>query len=453
METHNLFGTDGIRGKANIYPMTADVALKVGMAAGLVFRNKNKKTKTKIIIGKDTRISGYMIEYAITAGIVSMGVDVLLVGPMPTPAVAHLTKSFGADAGIVISASHNPYEDNGVKFFEKDGFKISIELEKKIESLALNNKFDTKSFSGKNIGKAKRIDDAAGRYIEFSKSSIQNMSLSGLKIVLDCANGAAYKIGPLIFEELGAEVVVINNSPDGTNINKNSGALYPKTLSEKVRKLKADIGIALDGDADRIIACDENGETLDGDEIIAICTNYLIKNDSLKNNTVVSTVMANFGFEEFLKNKGVTLVRTDVGDKYVIDKMVSLNASIGGEQSGHIIFSDFASTGDGIISGLQLLKIMQTTKKKLSELKKIMNKYPQILINVKVKNKKPIDKMPKIKKAIIDGEKELKNNGRILVRYSGTENKCRVMVEGKNQNKIESIANKIADAIRMEIGE
>ena len=451
-ENNSFFGTDGIRGKANIFPMTADVALKVGMAAGVVFRNENKNKRTKIVIGKDTRISGYMIEYAITAGIVSMGVDVLLVGPMPTPAIAHLTKSFGADAGIVISASHNPYEDNGIKFFGKDGFKISITKEKEIESLILKNNFDTSMFSKELIGKAKRIDDAAGRYIEFSKASIQNMSLSGLKIVLDCANGAAYKIAPLIFEELGAQVITINNSPNGLNINENAGALHPKTISDKVKSLKANIGIALDGDADRIIVCDEKGEVLDGDEILAIASNYFLgEKDS--NKVVVATVMSNFGLEESLKNIGVKLVRTDVGDKYVIDSMRTLNAKIGGEQSGHIIFSDFASTGDGIISGLQILKIMKETGKKLSELKKVMKKYPQTLVNIRVKSKKPIESMTKIVKIINDSEKELKNEGRILVRYSGTENKCRVMVEGKNQKLIESIANNISDAIKKEIGE
>lgn len=453
MEKTKLFGTDGIRGKANIYPITAEIALKIGMAVGEFFKNENKNKKTKILIGKDTRVSGYMIEYAITAGIVSMGADVLLVGPMPTPAIAHLTKSFAADAGIVISASHNPSEDNGIKFFDKNGYKLFEKDEKEIEKLALKNNFKTQNFTGDKIGRAKRIDDAAGRYIEFAKASIQNQSLKGIKIALDCANGAAYKIAPLIFEELGAEVITINNSPNGLNINKNSGALHPEIVSKIVKKSKADIGISLDGDADRIIICDENGETLDGDEIIAICAKELKEKNLLKDNVVVSTIMGNMGLQTSLKNIGIDMIRTDVGDKYVAKKMRDINASLGGEQSGHIIFSDYASTGDGIITGLQILKIMQNSKKKISQLKKVMTKYPQIIVNVKVKAKKPIDSMTDVKNAIISAEKELLKNGRINVRYSGTENKCRVMVEGKDSKKIEAIANRIAEIIRKEIGE
>lgn len=445
-----LFGTDGVRGVANVYPMTSDVALRLGMAAAEVFSNGNKRTR--ILIGKDTRISGYMLEYSITAGLVSMGADVLLVGPMPTPAIAHLTKSFAADAGIVISASHNPSEDNGIKFFDNNGFKLSKETEDKIEKLVLKNDFNTSLLTGKNVGKAKRIDDASGRYIEFAKGSIQNMSLKGLKIVLDCANGAAYKIAPLIFEELGADLIIMNNSPDGLNINKNSGALHPEVLSKEVKKLKANVGIALDGDADRIIMVDENGEILDGDEIIAIISKEFLKAGILKNKNVVTTVMSNIGFELSMKKMGIEVIRTDVGDKYVSKKMREENVTIGGEQSGHIILSDYATTGDGVISGLQILSIMQKTKQKLSTLKKIMKKYPQVMINVKVTEKKSINKMKDVEKTINEIEKELGKDGRILVRYSGTENKCRIMIEGKNQKHIESLANKVADKIKKEIG-
>lgn len=450
MEKQKLFGTDGVRGKANVYPITAEVALKLGMAAAEVFQNGSKKTK--IVIGKDTRISGYMIEYAITAGLVSMGADVLLVGPMPTPAIAHLTKSFAADAGIVISASHNPSEDNGIKFFDKNGFKLSDEIEEKIEKLALKNNFKTSKITGKNIGRAKRIDDASGRYIEFAKGSIKNMSLKGLKIVLDCANGAAYKIAPLIFDELGAEVITLNNKPDGLNINKKSGALHPDTLSLIVKKTKADIGIALDGDADRVIIVDEKGEVVDGDEILAISAIYLKKQNALFKNSLVITHYSNLALDSLMEENRINVIRVENGDRYVIDEMRKNKYSLGGEQSGHIIFSEYSSTGDGVISALQILKIMQETKEKISVLKKALKKYPQCLINVKVKEKKQISHMKDVEKEINNIEKELGKKGRIFVRYSGTEKKCRVMVEGKDKKHVHYLANKVAEKIRKEIG-
>ncbi|MBR9690366.1 phosphoglucosamine mutase [Candidatus Woesearchaeota archaeon] len=445
-----LFGTDGVRGKANTYPMTAEIALKLGMAAGKVFSNGKKKPI--IVIGKDTRISGYMIEYAITAGLTSMGVDVLLAGPMPTPAIAHLVRSFAADAGIVISASHNPAEDNGIKFFDNNGFKLLEEKEKEIERLALSKHLDTSKVTGKQIGKAKRIDDAQGRYIEFVKGSIQSQSLKGIKIILDCANGAAYKIAPLIFQELGAEVIVLNNKPDGMNINKNAGCIHPEILISQVKKENADIGIALDGDADRVLLVDEKGEIVDGDEIIAIWTKHKVDKDMMKNKKVVSTVMSNLGFEDAMKQIGVRVVRTAVGDKYVSLKMREIDSLIGGEQSGHIIFSRYSTTGDGVISALQILKVMKKTEKKLSDLKKIMEKYPQILLGVNVKKKKPIEKMKKVKAEIDNARNILKSEGRILVRYSGTENKCRVMVEGKDAILIKNLAKNIATAIKKEVG-
>lgn len=451
MVNTKLFGTDGIRGEANVYPMTAAVALKLGMAIGQTFQN-SFKGKTQIIVGKDTRLSGYMLEYALVSGIVSMGADAILVGPMPTPAIAHLTKSFAADAGVVISASHNPYQDNGFKVFDSFGFKISESYISRLENLIFDNDFKVSDYSGKRIGKARRIDDASGRYIEFAKSSIQNRSLKGLKVVLDCANGAAYKIGPLIFSELGADVIVMNNFPNGININANSGALYPEKTLEKVVRTKSDLGIALDGDADRIILVDSNGEIVDGDEILGICAKYFFDHHILKNKVVVATSLSNFGLEEMLNNFDVKLLRTEVGDRYVAEAMRDNDAILGGEQSGHIIFSDYATTGDGIIAGLQILSIMQNTKISLCDLKKGMVKYPQEFINVKVKEKRPFDEMPHLKRLIDDSNFELGNKGRVLVRYSGTENKCRVMVEGKDNFQIKTIAINIADVIKKEIG-
>ncbi|PLW80608.1 phosphoglucosamine mutase [Candidatus Woesearchaeota archaeon] len=443
-----LFGTDGIRGKANTYPMTADIALKIGQAAAKTFRNKKKRAR--ILIGKDTRVSGYMIEYALTSGICSKGVDVLLVGPMPTPAIAHLTKSFAADCGIVISASHNSYEDNGIKFFGPDGFKLDDEKEKEIEGLALNNDFDTSNFSGEKIGKAYRIDDAAGRYIEFAKSSIRNKSLEGLKIVIDTANGAAYKIAPMIFDELGAEVIVVNNRPNGININKKCGATYPETIKHAVSQVKADVGIALDGDADRVIMVDENGEELDGDHIIAIAADYFKKKNRLIGNTVVSTVMSNLGLRKFLEEKDIGYVETKVGDRYVVEEMRKNGQVIGGEQSGHIIFSKYTTTGDGTITALQILNIMKKEDKKLSDLRKKLIKYPQVLKNVKVDNKVPLEEIEKLQLKIKEFEKKLGDEGRMLIRYSGTENLCRVMIEGKDEKEIEEMCDSLCKIIEEE---
>lgn len=440
-----LFGTDGVRGEANVYPITAEIALKIGQAAAKVFRNK--KGRAKILIGKDTRVSGYMIEYALTSGICSKGVDVLLVGPMPTPAIAHLTKSFAADCGIVISASHNSYEDNGIKFFGPDGFKLDDETEKEIEDLALNNNFDTSEFTGDKIGKAHRIDDAAGRYIEFAKSSVRNNTLNGLKIVVDCANGAAYKIAPMIFDELGAQVIVINNRPNGTNINYNCGATHPEVIKRAVKQVKADVGIALDGDADRVIMVDEEGKELDGDNILAIAADYFKRKNNLPSNTVVATVMSNLGLKKFLENKEINFVETKVGDRYVVEEMRKNNYAIGGEQSGHIIFSKYTTTGDGTITALQILNIMKREGKKLSELRNLLHRYPQVIINIPVNVKKPIEDMTSLQTMIKNYESL---DGRILIRYSGTENLCRVMLEGKNKKEITEIAEKLAKEIRKE---
>ena len=445
-----LFGTDGVRGKGNVYPMTADLVLRLGQAAARVFKKEGKKLK--VIIGKDTRVSGYIFESALTAGLCSMGANVYLVGPMPTPAIAHLIRSFAADAGIVISASHNPAEDNGIKFFDRDGYKLPDEMEQEIEKLVLNGKFDTSRMTGKNVGKAFRIDDASGRYIEFAKNSVKNKKLTGLKVILDCANGAAYKVAPLIFSELGAEVTVFGNKPDGLNINHECGALHPGLIRSAVLGHKADVGIALDGDADRVIMVDEEGEEVDGDELIALCAFYLNESKRLKKDAVVVTVMSNLGFEKALKDNNILVHRTDVGDRYVIEKMKSSGAVLGGEQSGHIIFSDHNTTGDGTIAALQVLSIMKKTGKKLSQLKKCIEKYPQMLESFHVKEKKPLEELPDVQKVLSKAEKELGEDGRILVRYSGTENKCRVMVEGKTQKITEKVCNEIADAIKKEIG-
>lgn len=445
-----LFGTDGIRGKANVYPMTADIALRLGQAAGKIF--KKEKEKIKVIIGKDTRVSGYIFENALTAGLCSMGVDVYLVGPMPTPAIAHLVRSFAADAGIVISASHNPAQDNGIKFFDNLGYKLADKMEAEIEELVQSGDFSTSEFTGKKVGKAYRISDANGRYIEFAKNSVKNMKLDGLNVVLDCANGAAYRVAPLIFRELGADVSVYGNTPDGFNINNECGALHPEVIRDAVLGQGADIGIALDGDADRVIMVDENGEGVDGDEIIALCAFYLNGRSKLKDDAVVVTVMTNLGFEKALQGKNIDVHRTDVGDRYVIEKMRESGIMLGGEQSGHIIFAHHNTTGDGTIAALQVLGIMKKTGKKLSELKKCITKYPQVLESFHVTEKKPIESMPEVANTIEQVKSELGDEGRVLVRYSGTENKCRVMVEAKDEKITQQAADRIVEAIKREVG-
>jgi phosphoglucosamine mutase len=447
-----LFGTDGIRGVANTYPMTPEMILIIGRAAA--YKIKNSKKRCKIIIGKDTRLSGYMIETALSAGICSMGVDVHLVGPMPTPAVAYLTTSMRADAGVVISASHNPYQDNGIKFFSKDGFKLADELEYEIEKIIFENKIDELRPTAREVGKAFRVTDAGGRYIVFAKNSFPDeYNLDGFKVVIDCANGAAYKVAPSIFEELDASVVSINANPNGKNINRNCGALYADGLREKVVEEEASVGIALDGDADRVIMCDEKGEIVDGDRIIAINAKYMKEKGTLKNNTVVATVMSNYGLERYLKNCGIDMIRVKVGDRYVVEEMVKGGFNLGGEQSGHIIFLDSNTTGDGIVSALQTLAIMRARNKKLSELASEIEIIPQILINTKVREKKDLEGIPSVKKAIMDAESKLKGTGRVLVRYSGTELTARVMIEGESEDLINKLALEIVQAINKEIGE
>jgi len=441
-----LFGTDGIRGVANAYPMTTEIAMQLGRAIAHIF--KDKERRHKILIGKDTRLSGYMLETALASGICSMGVDVLLVGPIPTPGIAFLTTDMRADAGIVISASHNPFQDNGIKIFCRDGFKLPDEKEKRIEELIFSKEIDSLRPTATEVGKAFRIDDAAGRYIVFLKNTFSgDFTLDGYKIVLDCAHGAAYKIAPLVFEELGAEVYPLGIDPDGANINLNCGALHPKVVSQAVKEKGADIGIALDGDADRVIFVDENGVEVNGDQIMAICAVDLLREDRLKKNTVVATVMSNIGLEIALKKEGIKMVRSAVGDRYILEKMLSHGYNFGGEQSGHIIFFDLNTTGDGILSALQVLAAMKKNNKQLSELSTIMQKFPQVIENVEITHKKDLDSIPEIKKAIATAEKTLSDKGRVLVRYSGTQSLCRVMVEGQDEKEIKGIAQNLAQLI------
>jgi len=447
-----LFGTDGIRGRVNKYPMTPENVLKIGMAAAKVL--KKEHSRNMVLIGKDTRLSGYMVESALTSGICSMGMNVTLVGPIPTPGVAFLTRALRLDAGIVISASHNPYEDNGIKFFSSDGFKLPDELEKRIEELVIDDSLGEKRPSGSDIGKAYRLDDAIGRYIEYVKATIpKGMTLEGIKVVVDCANGAAYKTTPWVLRELGAEVVVINDKPDGVNINDGCGALHCEALQKTVRENRAHVGIAHDGDADRSIFCDEKGNIIDGDQILGLCALEFKDDGRLRGNTVVSTVMSNLGFEHYLSKHGIKLIRTKVGDRYVAEKMRAGGYNLGGEQSGHIIFSDYNTTGDGPITALQVLYLMKKQGKRLSRLVSGIKLYPQILVNVGVEKKRDLKSVPEIEAAIEKAEDRLADKGRILVRPSGTEPKIRVMVEGEDRHLIEKIAREVARVVKEKMAE
>lgn len=441
-----LFGTDGIRGKANHHPMTGEMAFEVGRAAAYVL--KKKHGRDIILIGKDTRLSGYMLESALTSGICSMGVDVVLVGPMPTPGIAFVTRSLRVDAGIVISASHNPYDDNGIKFFSSDGLKLPDSIENEIEKAVFSSALKKIRPEGDGIGKAHRVDDASGRYIEYVKAAFpKGKTLEGLKIVVDCANGSAYKITPSVLHELGAEVIAINNTPDGKNINADCGATHPEAMQRAVLEYKADIGIAHDGDADRVILCDAKQEIVDGDKIMAICALDMKREGRLKTKTVVATVMSNIGFEMCLKKAGINVIRTQVGDRYVVEEMLRRGCNLGGEQSGHVIFLDYNTTGDGAITALQILSVMSRTGKTLSELASVVPIYPQVLVNVKVQKPGSIDGLPVVIAAIKKAEKKLKS-GRILVRPSGTEPKIRVMIEGDDMAVITGMAEEIAEVIK-----
>ncbi|MDL1966346.1 MAG: phosphoglucosamine mutase [Candidatus Desulfofervidus auxilii] len=448
-----LFGTDGIRGKANVWPMSTEVVMQVGRALAYVI--KKHSHRHKVIIGKDTRLSGYMIETALSAGICSMGVDVFLIGPLPTPGIAFLTTNMRADAGVVISASHNPYDDNGIKFFARNGFKLPDEMEIEIEKLVLakNNYIDTIRPTATEIGKAFRIEDAIGRYIVFLKNTLpKGMLFDGLKMVLDCAHGAGYKVAPMVFSELGAKLTLMGVAPDGTNINKECGALYPEGVAKKVKETGADLGLALDGDGDRVILVDEKGNIVDGDKILAICGNYLKKQGKLKHDTIVGTVMSNFGLELFLKQHGIRLIRTPVGDRYVTEALCASGSTIGGEPSGHVIFLHHHTTGDGILTALQVIAIMLMEDKPLSQLCSIMKPLPQKMINIKVKEKHPFEKNPAITEAVNKAQKTLAEQGRIVLRYSGTEPVARVMVEGKNGHLVEKLANHLAEVIQKYMG-
>lgn len=442
-----LFGTDGVRGVANTYPMTSEIAMQIGRAIAFIVKKSDRGNS--IVIGKDTRLSGYMIENALSAGICSMGVNVQVVGPLPTPGIAFITTSMRADAGVVISASHNPFQDNGIKIFSNDGFKLPDEMEGDIEDLIFSQKMAALRPVADEVGKASRIDDAQGRYIVYLKNTFpKQYTLDDFHIVLDCAHGATYKVAPYVFAELGAKVTTLGVEPNGKNINHQCGALHPELMAEQVKKLGADIGLALDGDGDRLIVCDEKGAIVDGDHIMAICAKDLLSRRKLKKKTLVATVMSNMGLERAMREMGGHMVRSQVGDRYVVETMRAKGYNFGGEQSGHLVFLDHNTTGDGILAGLQLLAIMIKKKKPLSELATIMSTYPQVLENVRMSSKVDPMKITGFPEALSDAENTLGKKGRILVRPSGTEPVIRVMAEGEDQKEIETIALELCDVIR-----
>ncbi len=443
-----LFGTDGMRGTVNTYPMLPDVALRLGLAAGTYFRTGDRRHR--VVIGKDTRLSGYIYENALAAGLCASGMDVFLVGPLPTPAIAFLTRNMRADFGIVISASHNAYQDNGIKFFDAEGFKLQDRVEDIITDMVLDPTWEWDYPAPDKVGRAFKIDDAPGRYIVSIKNSFPSqLTLDGLRIVLDCAHGANYKVAPMALKELGAEVVEIGTDPDGLNINYQCGSLHPHVVAAKVRETRADIGLALDGDADRLIVVDERGNTLDGDQIMAICALDLLERNKLPNKTLVGTVMSNMALEIFMQERGGKLLRTNVGDRYVVEAMREHKASFGGEQSGHLIFMEYGTTGDGLLAALQLLRIMREKKKPISELAGLLRLFPQTLINVTVKTKKPLEEVTDLAAAVEKAEKELAGRGRVLLRYSGTEPLIRVMVEGENEDQVKRIATNLAETAKI----
>ena len=443
-----LFGTDGIRGRVNTYPMTPENALRVGMAAAIVL-GKEHHGRNTVLIGKDTRLSGYMIESALTSGICSMGMNVTLVGPLPTPGIAFLTRTLRIDAGVVISASHNPFYDNGIKFFSYDGFKLPDDIEKRIEELVKDDSLGRYRAKGEEVGKASRLDDATGRYIEYIKSTLKKgVTFEGMKIVVDCANGAAYKTTPWLLRELGAEVISINDKPDGININDRCGALHMECLRKAVIQHKADVGIAHDGDADRTLLCDEKGGIIDGDKIMGMCAVDMNARGKLKKSTVVATVMSNLGLEKYFEKNNIKLIRTKVGDRYVVEKMLSGDYNFGGEQSGHIIFLDYNTTGDGQITAVQVLNLMKSKNVSLSKLASPVKLFPQVLMNVEVGKIQDIRSVPAITDAIRAAEKKLDGRGRIVVRPSGTEPKIRVMLEGDDITMINRIGREVSKVIR-----
>jgi phosphoglucosamine mutase len=446
-----LFGTDGIRGVANVEPMTSETALRIGRALAYVFRHR--PGRHKILIGKDTRLSGYMLETALASGVCSMGVDVLLVGPVPTPGIAFLTRSLRADAGVVISASHNPFQDNGVKVFSRDGFKLPDEVEDEIESLVLDEKIDHLRPTATAIGKAFRVDDALGRYNVFVKNAFpRHLTLEGVKIVIDCAHGAAYKVAPEVLEELGAQVTAVGVEPDGENINRECGALHPQHVQQLVGETGAQVGVALDGDADRTLLVDETGAVVDGDAILAIAAGEMLRNGTLRRETLVGTVMSNLGLEVAIRHMGGRLVRTPVGDRYVVEEMLRGGYNLGGEQSGHVVFLDVNTTGDGLVTVLALLAIMLERQRPLSELKQVVQRYPQVLLNVRVCERRDLATVEPIARTMRQVEQALGEKGRLLVRYSGTEPLVRVMVEGEDEQTVLAYGKEVAEMVRRHLG-
>jgi len=442
--SRKYFGTDGIRGTANRPPMTADIALRVGIAAGSIFTRGAHRHK--VIIGKDTRLSGYMVEPALTAGFISAGMDVVLLGPVPTPAVAMLTRSMRADIGVMISASHNAYQDNGIKIFGPDGYKLSDETELEIEKL-MENGINEHLAEPAKLGRALRLEDAGARYIEFAKSTIpRTMHFDGMRVVIDCANGAAYKVAPTVLWELGADVITVGVEPDGFNINRECGSTDLTKLSKKVLEVRADIGIALDGDADRVLICDEKGQVVDGDQIMALIGDYWHRTGRLSAKGVVGTIMANLGLERFFHDRGLELLRTQVGDRYVVEKMRSDGYNLGGEQSGHIIMSDYSTTGDGLISALQVLSVLREMNKPVSEALRLFEPAPQLLTNVRYKSGEPLAHKD-VKQAISDGEAQLGKKGRVVIRKSGTEPLIRVMAEGEDEALVHAVVGQIVVAL------
>lgn len=441
------FGTDGIRGTANVHPMTCEVALALGRA--VAHQAKHGDHRHRIVIGKDTRVSGYMVEMAFASGVCSMGVDALLLGPLPTPAVAFITRNMRADAGVMISASHNPFEDNGIKIFARDGFKLPDAKELELERFMTCDNVEAIRPTKDEVGKAFRIDDAMGRYIVQLKSVVpSSVDLEGLKVVIDCANGAAYKVAPMVLEELGAHVVAVGNKPDGRNINHNCGALFPQNLAKAVLEHGADLGVALDGDADRLVVVDHQGEVVDGDCLLALTAQSMMQDGTLIGDTMVTTVMSNLALDRAVQGFGGHVIRTQVGDRYVVEAMRQGNFRFGGEQSGHLVYLDHASTGDGMVGALKLMTMMKQSGKALADLKKVFVPFPQSLVSVRVQEKKPIAELDAVSKLIADVEAKLGSDGRVMVRYSGTEPKARVLVEGLDAAQVDAWANEIADTMR-----
>ncbi len=445
------FGTDGIRGRANTHPMTSEVALKVGMAAGKVFQNGGHAHRPRVVIGKDTRLSGYMLEAALMSGFTSVGMDVFLLGPLPTPAVAMLTRSLRADLGVMISASHNRFDDNGIKLFDPDGYKLSDEMELKIESL-IESDVDSLLADADNIGRATRIESAQERYVEYAKRTLpRNLRLDGLRIVVDCAHGASYKVAPEVLWELGAEVIKIGVDPNGRNINYKCGSTAPDALIDKVHEVRADIGIALDGDADRVVIVDEKGHIVDGDQLMAVIAESWYRRGRLAAGGIVATVMSNLGLERHLQDLGLSMARTPVGDRYVVEHMRKHGYNVGGEQSGHIVLSDFTTTGDGLVSALQVLAVAVASERPISEVCSCFEPLPQLLQNVRYNNGRPLDDSG-VKKAIDSAKKSLGNSGRLVIRPSGTEPVIRVMAEGDDRGLIEVVVGDICEAVRAAAG-